>query len=109
MIGKHKAVVRNLERDWQVLTSRSFSARLFVGKFSLVTLTYHFETLGLFWDGFVILNHGQIMRTTPELAPPLQTSAPYQRDSLTRMAAMKHQQTVLHMYGKNLSSISRSR
>ncbi|GBL91899.1 hypothetical protein AVEN_172806-1 [Araneus ventricosus] len=37
---------------------------------SLVILTSRFEaTRGIFWDGKGILNHGQMTRTTPELAP----------------------------------------
>ncbi|GBN72580.1 hypothetical protein AVEN_72260-1 [Araneus ventricosus] len=38
-------------------------------KFSLVTLTSRFEaTQGLFWTDFVLLNRGQMTRTTPGLA-----------------------------------------
>ncbi|GBL78861.1 hypothetical protein AVEN_48849-1 [Araneus ventricosus] len=33
---------------------------------------------GYFGTDLVILNRGQMTRTTPELAPPLQTSAPHQ-------------------------------
>ncbi|GBM46669.1 hypothetical protein AVEN_261049-1 [Araneus ventricosus] len=47
--------------------------------FSLVKLESRFEaTRGLFWTGLAILNSSQMTRTTPELAPPLQTSAPHQ-------------------------------
>ncbi|GBM13752.1 hypothetical protein AVEN_90016-1 [Araneus ventricosus] len=37
---------------------------------------------GYFGTDLVILNHGQITRTTPELASPLQTSAPHQREDV---------------------------
>ncbi|GBM25561.1 hypothetical protein AVEN_272555-1 [Araneus ventricosus] len=48
----------------------------------LVILMSRFEaTRGLFWAYLVILNLGQMMRTTPELAPLLQTSAPHQREN----------------------------
>ncbi|GBO34127.1 hypothetical protein AVEN_218405-1 [Araneus ventricosus] len=52
-------------------------------RFSLVILTPRFEvTRGLFWTGFVILYRGQMTMTTPELAPLLQTSTPYQREDV---------------------------
>ncbi|GFY28248.1 hypothetical protein TNCV_4395821 [Trichonephila clavipes] len=31
----------------------------------------------------VILNHGQVTWTTPELAPPLQTTTPHQREDVS--------------------------
>ncbi|GBN87081.1 hypothetical protein AVEN_76619-1 [Araneus ventricosus] len=34
---------------------------------------------GYFGTDLIILNRRQMMRTIPELAPPLQTSAPHQR------------------------------
>ncbi|GBM52426.1 hypothetical protein AVEN_105028-1 [Araneus ventricosus] len=46
-------------------------------EFSLVTLASRFEAIrGLFCTDLVILNHGHMTRTIPELAPSLQTSAP---------------------------------
>ncbi|GBM93152.1 hypothetical protein AVEN_194072-1 [Araneus ventricosus] len=49
----------------------------------LVTITYLFEeTRGLVSHGLVILNRGLMTRTTPELATPLKTSAPYQREDV---------------------------
>ncbi|GBN29052.1 hypothetical protein AVEN_248076-1 [Araneus ventricosus] len=47
--------------------------------FSLAILTSQSgATRGYSGTGLVISNRGQMMRTTPELAPPLQTSAPHQ-------------------------------
>ncbi|GBM34019.1 hypothetical protein AVEN_166450-1 [Araneus ventricosus] len=37
---------------------------------------------GYFGTDFVILNRWQMTRTTPELAPPLQTSAPHQQEDV---------------------------
>ncbi|GBM80213.1 hypothetical protein AVEN_203725-1 [Araneus ventricosus] len=37
---------------------------------------------GYFRTDLAILNHGQMTRTTPELAPPLQTSTPHQREDV---------------------------
>ncbi|GBM62133.1 hypothetical protein AVEN_207622-1 [Araneus ventricosus] len=40
-------------------------------RFSFVALTYRFEaTRGLFWTDLVILNRGQMTRTTPDLELP---------------------------------------
>ncbi|GFW62050.1 uncharacterized protein TNCV_1684811 [Trichonephila clavipes] len=33
----------------------------------------------------VILKHGQMTRTTPELAPPLLTTTPYQREDISAL------------------------
>ncbi|GFS68439.1 uncharacterized protein TNCV_4583801 [Trichonephila clavipes] len=37
-------------------------------------------TRGLLATDYVILNHGQVTWTTPELAPPVTTTTPHQRD-----------------------------
>ncbi|GFT79009.1 uncharacterized protein TNCV_3093871 [Trichonephila clavipes] len=37
---------------------------------------------GLLVKDHVILNHGQVTWTTPELAPPLLTPTPYQREDV---------------------------
>ncbi|GBN00189.1 hypothetical protein AVEN_157429-1 [Araneus ventricosus] len=51
--------------------------------FSLVMLTSRFEaTRELFWDGPRNFNHGQMKRTTPDLAPSLQTPASHQREGV---------------------------
>ncbi|GFS79560.1 uncharacterized protein TNCV_2370601 [Trichonephila clavipes] len=37
---------------------------------------------GLLATDLVILNHGQVTRTTPDLAPPLLTTTPHQREDV---------------------------
>ncbi|GFU01632.1 uncharacterized protein TNCV_1521731 [Trichonephila clavipes] len=44
-------------------------------------LLYHSATRGLLATDHVILNHGQVTWTTPELAPPL-TTTPHQREDV---------------------------
>ncbi|GBM16388.1 hypothetical protein AVEN_129712-1 [Araneus ventricosus] len=51
-------------------------------KFSLVILTSRFEALGYFGRNLVILNRSQMTKTTPDLAPPLKTSATHQREDV---------------------------
>ncbi|GFY02475.1 uncharacterized protein TNCV_3503561 [Trichonephila clavipes] len=43
------------------------------------------STRGLLATDHVILNHGQVTRTTPELAPPLQTTIPHQREDVSSL------------------------
>ncbi|GFU81817.1 uncharacterized protein TNCV_3380771, partial [Trichonephila clavipes] len=40
-------------------------------------------TRGLLATDHVILNHGQVTWTTPELAPPLLTTTPHQREDVS--------------------------
>ncbi|GFY02495.1 uncharacterized protein TNCV_3503761 [Trichonephila clavipes] len=42
-------------------------------------------TRGLLATDHVILNHGQVTWTTPELAPPLLTTTPYQREDVSAL------------------------
>ncbi|GFX63704.1 uncharacterized protein TNCV_215041, partial [Trichonephila clavipes] len=42
-------------------------------------------TRGLLATDHVILNHGQVTRTTPELAPPLLTTTPHQREDVSAL------------------------
>ncbi|GFW97474.1 uncharacterized protein TNCV_4991501 [Trichonephila clavipes] len=42
-------------------------------------------TRGLLATDHVILNHGQVTWTTPELAPPLLTSTPHQREDVSAL------------------------
>ncbi|GFU42162.1 hypothetical protein TNCV_4553721 [Trichonephila clavipes] len=44
--------------------------------------THDVATRGLLATDHVILNHGQVTWTTPELAPPLLTTTPYQREEV---------------------------
>ncbi|GFX86401.1 uncharacterized protein TNCV_2562901 [Trichonephila clavipes] len=45
----------------------------------------HLATRGLLVTDHVILNHGQVTWTTPELVPPLLTSAPHQREDASAL------------------------
>ncbi|GFX43864.1 uncharacterized protein TNCV_4111431 [Trichonephila clavipes] len=52
------------------------------------TMHYHsilFATRGLLATDYVILNHGQVTWTTPELAPPLLTTTPHQREDVSAL------------------------
>ncbi|GFU15724.1 uncharacterized protein TNCV_2367031 [Trichonephila clavipes] len=51
-------------------------------------LTRHLQrrtTRGLLATDHVILNHGQVTWTTPELAPPLLTTTPHQREDVSAL------------------------
>ncbi|GFX58322.1 uncharacterized protein TNCV_205091 [Trichonephila clavipes] len=52
--------------------------------------TIHFHSIllatrGLLATDHVILNHGQVTWTTPELAPPLLTTPPHQREDVSAL------------------------
>ncbi|GFW09760.1 uncharacterized protein TNCV_868221 [Trichonephila clavipes] len=44
-----------------------------------------FAARGLLATDYVILNHGQVTWTTPELAPPLLTTTPHQREDVSAL------------------------
>ncbi|GFW64786.1 uncharacterized protein TNCV_4450881 [Trichonephila clavipes] len=48
-----------------------------------VPLVWYTTTRGLLATDYVILNHGQVTWTTPELAPPLLTTTPHQREDVS--------------------------
>ncbi|GFV41282.1 piggyBac transposable element-derived protein 4 [Trichonephila clavipes] len=57
-----------------------------------MVIKYHSESIGskraargLLVTDFVILNHGQVTWTTPELAPPLLTITPHQREDVSAL------------------------
>ncbi|GFY17425.1 uncharacterized protein TNCV_658381 [Trichonephila clavipes] len=53
---------------------------------SELILTSHCSaTRGLLATDHVILNHGQMTWTTPELAPPLLTTTPHQREDVSAL------------------------
>ncbi|GFV45496.1 hypothetical protein TNCV_2891101 [Trichonephila clavipes] len=54
--------------------SRNINLQLFCELLDVIA-----ATRGLFGDGHVILNHGQVTWTTPELAPSPLTTTPHQR------------------------------
>ncbi|GFT24453.1 uncharacterized protein TNCV_3252751 [Trichonephila clavipes] len=47
--------------------------------------TWQETTRGLLATDHVILNHGQVTWTTPELAPPLLTTTPHQREDVSAL------------------------
>ncbi|GFW33112.1 uncharacterized protein TNCV_2110421 [Trichonephila clavipes] len=47
--------------------------------------TIPFPARGLLATDHVILNHGQVTWTTPELAPPLLTTTPHQREDISAL------------------------
>ncbi|GFV35407.1 uncharacterized protein TNCV_3204391 [Trichonephila clavipes] len=51
----------------------------------LVDGIVHTATRGLLTTDHVILNHGQVTWTTPELAPPLLTTTPHQREDISAL------------------------
>ncbi|GFW61874.1 peptidase M20 domain-containing protein 2 [Trichonephila clavipes] len=50
-----------------------------------VAMMAHPSTRGLLATDHVILNHGQVTWTTPELAPPLLTPTPHQREDVSAL------------------------
>ncbi|GFW98460.1 uncharacterized protein TNCV_3790911 [Trichonephila clavipes] len=59
---------------------RSPTRRVFSG-----TDRFAAATRGLLGTDHVILNHGQVTWTTPELAPPLLTTTPHQREDVSAL------------------------
>ncbi|GFU09073.1 uncharacterized protein TNCV_1319301 [Trichonephila clavipes] len=61
-------------------------SEIIVGEVSELILTSHCSaTRGLLATDHVILNHGQVTWTTPELAPPLLTTTPHQREDVSAL------------------------
>ncbi|GFU64127.1 uncharacterized protein TNCV_1897511 [Trichonephila clavipes] len=55
------------------------------GEASSPKAVHHAATPGLLATDYVILNHGQVTWTTPELAPPLLTTTPHQREDVSAL------------------------
>ncbi|GFS59975.1 uncharacterized protein TNCV_3957671 [Trichonephila clavipes] len=51
----------------------------------VVSVAGDYTTRGLLATDHVILNHGQVTWTTPELAPPLLTTTPHQREDVSAL------------------------
>ncbi|GFW41128.1 uncharacterized protein TNCV_3399041 [Trichonephila clavipes] len=51
----------------------------------LILTSHCSATRGLLATDHVILNHGQVTWTTPELAPPLLTTTPHQREDVSAL------------------------
>ncbi|GFU59304.1 uncharacterized protein TNCV_4198261 [Trichonephila clavipes] len=79
------------QRNLHILVMRKF------GKWNIVEISFSsFDygsklrsasstTRGLLATDHVILNHGQVTWTTPELAPPLLTTTPHQREDVSAL------------------------
>ncbi|GFV23465.1 uncharacterized protein TNCV_4781761 [Trichonephila clavipes] len=67
-----------------VLPSSRKSSRE-VGGVELILTSHCSATRGLLATDHVILNHGQVTWTTPELAPPLLTTTPHQREDVSAL------------------------
>ncbi|GFU60952.1 uncharacterized protein TNCV_3372691 [Trichonephila clavipes] len=57
----------------------------FLSKGKKIDLYNLAATRGLLATDHVILNHGQVTWTTPELAPPLLTTTPHQREDVSAL------------------------
>ncbi|GFV82935.1 uncharacterized protein TNCV_1179551 [Trichonephila clavipes] len=77
----------------QILRNYSFCDK-YMGKeqqyFTVMEIAYKISkavipTRGLLATDHVILNHGQVTWTTPELAPPLLTTTPHQREDVSAL------------------------
>ncbi|GFX82819.1 uncharacterized protein TNCV_1699381 [Trichonephila clavipes] len=55
------------------------------GLIDLILTSHCSATRGLLATDHVILNHGQVTWTTPELAPPLLTTTPHQREDVSAL------------------------
>ncbi|GFW89981.1 uncharacterized protein TNCV_3741671 [Trichonephila clavipes] len=64
------------------LTTIQVTVRISSAKFPEGTID---ATRGLLATERVILNHGQVTWTTPELAPPLLTTTPHQREDVSAL------------------------
>ncbi|GFS94405.1 uncharacterized protein TNCV_2014391 [Trichonephila clavipes] len=117
--GRGSLVVKVSDRCWFVTSS------------NLVPLNTHRvgkrSTRGLLATDHVILNHGQVTWTTPELAPPLLTTTPHQREDVsaldrfnvhqcptrrvlsgTGLEPVTKQATVLYLYHSATAATSRA-
>ncbi|GFS95844.1 uncharacterized protein LOC103524116 [Trichonephila clavipes] len=69
----------------EVLISASENVRKLLDTFHNQALRMTTATRGLLATDHVILNHGQVTWTTPELAPPLLTTTPHQREDVSAL------------------------
>ncbi|GFT97155.1 uncharacterized protein TNCV_3858161 [Trichonephila clavipes] len=68
---------------WALNLSRAQTSRGVPAQVSSSSLNH--ATRGLLATDHVILNHGQVTWTTPELAPPLLTTTPHQREDVSAL------------------------
>ncbi|GFS66775.1 uncharacterized protein TNCV_229961 [Trichonephila clavipes] len=69
--------------DPQICLQPSISGIIWVSE--LILTSHCSATRGLLATDHVILNHGQVTWTTPELAPPLLTTTPHQREDVSAL------------------------
>ncbi|GFW15058.1 uncharacterized protein TNCV_983501 [Trichonephila clavipes] len=69
---------------WCALWARGIIGPYFFENYEGYNVTLN-ATRGLLATDHVILNHGQVTWTTPELAPPLLTTTPHQRDDVSAL------------------------
>ncbi|GFV83118.1 uncharacterized protein TNCV_2802441 [Trichonephila clavipes] len=71
--------------DVQELWFQQDGATYHTARATIDLLKDAFATRGLLATDHVILNHGQVTWTTPELAPPLLTTTPHQREDVSAL------------------------
>ncbi|GFU31819.1 uncharacterized protein TNCV_1176801 [Trichonephila clavipes] len=64
---------------------KEWNERLITPLSELILTSHYSATRGLLATDHVILNHGQVTWTTPELAPPLLTTTPHQREDVSAL------------------------
>ncbi|GFT63248.1 uncharacterized protein TNCV_4747271 [Trichonephila clavipes] len=70
-----------------IAQSCGYGIGVVIGGVSELILTSHCSaTRGLLATDHVILNHGQVTWTTPELAAPLRTTTPHQREGTFQLS-----------------------
>ncbi|GFU25315.1 uncharacterized protein TNCV_1739561 [Trichonephila clavipes] len=78
-LGGHQTCL-SINRLWHELCDM---LRRLVGLIDLILTSHCSATRGLLATDHVILNHGQVAWTTPELAPPLLTTTPHHTNGRT--------------------------
>ncbi|GFS54968.1 uncharacterized protein TNCV_3576631 [Trichonephila clavipes] len=78
---------KGLKRVWRPKKKLRFDKKFIetVKKSGRKSIPVWGSTLGLLATDHVILNHGQVTWTTPELAPPLLTTTPHQREDVSAL------------------------
>ncbi|GFV12449.1 uncharacterized protein TNCV_1792281 [Trichonephila clavipes] len=74
--AQHKSWIKANKRRYRFLSRMCGVAT------TVKALLSHEATRGLLATNHVILNHGQVTWTTPELAPPLLTTTPHQQEDV---------------------------
>ncbi|GFV39649.1 uncharacterized protein TNCV_4183541 [Trichonephila clavipes] len=88
---RYRAMITNFfipelnNHDVQELWFQQNGATCHTARTTIDLLKDAFATRGLLVTDHVILNHGQVTWTTPELAPPLLTTTPHQRGDVSAL------------------------